>query len=130
VYPIDTGLARALSREPGRDESRLLETLVFLDLRRRGSEVEYVVTGEGHEVDFAATSSDGTLSLVQVCVRLRDPETRARELGALTQAMAELRVPEATLVTRHEAETIETDHGRIRVVPAWRFLLRHLYPLD
>ena len=130
VYPIDTGLARALSREPGRDEGRLLETLVFLDLRRRGHEVEYVVTAAGHEVDFAATSSDGALSLVQACVSLRDPDTRARELGALSEAMAELSISHGTVVTRHEAETIDTDHGRIRVVPVWRFLLRHLYPLE
>lgn len=130
VYPIDTGLARALSREPGRDESRLLETLVFLDLRRRRCEVEYLVTAGGREVDFAATSPDGTLSLVQVCVSLRDPETRARELGALWQAMAELSLSHATVVTRHEAETIESDNGRIDVVPAWRFLLRQLYPID
>ncbi len=130
VYPIDTGLARALSREPGRDEGRLLETLVFLDLRRRGHEVEYFVTAAGREVDFAATSSDGALSLVQVCVSLRDPETRAREIGALSEAMAELSISQGTVVTRHEAETIDIDHGRIRVVPAWRFLLRHLYPQE
>jgi predicted AAA+ superfamily ATPase len=130
VYPIDTGLARALSREPGKDESRLLETLVFLDLRRRGHEVEYLVTASGREVDFASTAPDGTLSLVQVCVSLRDPETRAREIAALSEAMVEHKLSRGTVVTRHEAETIDIDRGRIRVVPAWRFLLRQLYPLE
>lgn len=130
VYPIDTGLARALSRDDGRDESRLLETLVFLDLRRRRHEVEYLVTGGGREVDFAATAPDGALSLVQVCVSLRDDETRARELGALSEAMGELELSRGTIVTRHEAESIETDHGRVLVLPAWRFLLRHLYPVE
>jgi hypothetical protein len=130
VYPIDTGLARALSREPGRDEGRLLETVVFLDLRRRGLETEYLVTAGGREVDFAATAPDGAVSLVQVCVSLRDPETRSREVEALSEGMAELRLRRGTLVTHHETETLETGRGSIRVVPAWRFLLRHLYPID
>jgi predicted AAA+ superfamily ATPase len=36
VYPIDTGLAQAFRVGPDADRGRLLETLVFLDLRRRG----------------------------------------------------------------------------------------------
>ncbi len=40
LHPIDPGLARAFHREPGRDEGRLLETVVFLDLRRRDLEIE------------------------------------------------------------------------------------------
>lgn len=130
VYPIDPGLARALSREPGRDEGRLLETTVFLDLRRRGLEVDYMVTAGGREVDFVTTAGSGAPSLVQVCVSLRDADTREREIAALSEAMGELRLSRGTLVTRHEAETVEVEQGTIRVVPAWRFLLRHLYPID
>lgn len=129
VYPVDTGLARAMSREPRGDQARLLETLVFLDLRRRRHEVDYLVTRRGGEVDFAATSPEGELSLVQVTESLRAPQTRARELEALREAMAELSLREGTVVTLHENETIEGDFGRIRVVPAWRFLLRHVYSL-
>ena len=129
VYPIDTGLARAMSRQPRADESRLLETLVFLDLRRQRYEVDYLLTRRGREVDFVATTAEGEPSLVQVTTSLREPETRARELEALREAMAELSLREGTVVTLHEDETIEDEQGRIRVVPAWRFLLRHLYPV-
>jgi hypothetical protein len=103
---------------------------VFLDLRRRRHEVDYLVTAAGREVDFVTTSPDGKLSLLQVSASLRDPETRAREIEALREAMAELSLREGTVVTRHESETVESGRCRIRVVPAWRFLLRHLYPID
>lgn len=44
--------------------------------------------------------------------------TRIREVGALTEAMVETGVSRATIVTLHEEETIDTDAGAIRVVPA------------
>jgi hypothetical protein len=130
VYAVDTGLAHASSREPGRDHGRLLENLVYLDLRRRGFAVEYLVTEGGREVDFVATAPDGALALVQVSADLRAEATRRREVGALEEAMAELGLDRGTVVTRYEGETIATGAGRIDVVPAWRFLLRDLYPVD
>lgn len=129
VYSIDPGLARALSREPRGDEARLLETVVFLDLRRRGLEVEYLVTEGGHEVDFVATPRSGSPLLVQVCRSLRDPLTRARETSALEEAMGALGLRHGTVVTLHESETLRVGRGSIAVVPAWRFLLRDRYPI-
>jgi hypothetical protein len=55
---------------------------------------------------------------------LADPATRTREVGALTEAKIETGVGEADIVTSHEEETIDTDAGAIRVVPAWRWLLQ------
>lgn len=52
-----------------------------------------------------------------------DPKTRKREVAALNHAMAALGLPEGTIVTRDEEETIPVDAGRIDVAPAWRFLL-------
>ena len=61
----------------------------------------------------------------------RGPQPGSETVAVLENRLeAELSVREGMVVTRHEAETIESAHGRIRVVPAWRFLLRHLYPID
>jgi predicted AAA+ superfamily ATPase len=61
--------------------------------------------------------------LFQACETLAEPQTRKREIAALSEAMAELGIAEATIVTRSEEERITMDKGSINVTPAWRFLL-------
>ena len=130
VYAIDPGLAAAMYRGGAVNRGAQLENAVYLELRRRlgrlGDEaIGYVRTEGGHEVDFAVDDpvSGGPPALVQVCESLVSPEVRAREVRALTEAMAELGVQEATIVTLTEAEKIETDRGTIQVVPARTFFL-------
>jgi predicted AAA+ superfamily ATPase len=57
--------------------------------------------------------------VIQVSWTVASPETRARELGSLSEAMRELRVKRGTVVTWLE----EAREGGIRIVPAWRWLL-------
>jgi len=124
VYPIDTGLAQAFRHGPDTDRGRLLETLVFLDLRRRGLDIAYFRSEAGYEVDFLARSSDGQAQAIQVAESIADPKTRQRELRALEAAMAERKLARGTLVTLDEEERIDTAGGPVEVVPAWRWLLR------
>ena len=124
MYPIDTGLAQAFRPGPDADRGRLLETLVFLDLRRRGFETHYLRTAAGYEVDFIARPPDAPPALIQACESLRDPATRERELRALTAAMHERGVTSGTVVTLDDDERVDTAQGPISVVPAWRWLLR------
>lgn len=124
VYPIDTGLAQAFRRGPGMDRGRLLETLVFLDLRRRGMHIAYFRSEQGYEVDFLARPGQGEPLAIQVAETIADPSTRQRELRALEAAMAERKLSSATLVTLDEEAQIESASGPIAVVPAWRWLLR------
>jgi len=58
-----------------------------------------------------------------VCESLPDPNTRKREIIALGAIMAELKLKSGTIVTRNEEEEIETDGGKIVIVPVWLFLL-------
>ena len=61
--------------------------------------------------------------LVQVCESLAEPQTRKREISALSEAMEEQGLTYGTIVTRNEDERLETPGGVINIVPAWRFLL-------
>lgn len=101
----------------------LLENLVFNALRRVTPKIFYYKTKSGREVDFIAQMQDRSRLLVQVCESLADPQTRKREVTALTEAMAELKLAEGTIVTRDEEDQLHVDSGKIAVVPAWRFLL-------
>jgi hypothetical protein len=112
------------------DTGARLENAVFLHLRREHGrllqgEIAYYLTASGREVDFAVGDlfEQRAGRLVQACTTLADPATREREVRALTDAMNETGVTSAEIVTLHEEETIDTDAGSIRVVPAWRWLL-------
>jgi predicted AAA+ superfamily ATPase len=120
VYVVDTGLALACTRRTTPDSGHLLENWVFLELRRRGRTPAYYVTASGREVDFVMPGANGRPALVQAAWDLGAAETRNRELRALDEAMAELRVREALLVTRRANETVPLGGRRtVRIVPAW-----------
>ena len=66
---------------------------------------------------------DRSRLLIQVCETIVDPQTRKREVAALSQAMTELELQSGLIVTRNSEETSKIDAGTIEVVPVWRFLL-------
>jgi hypothetical protein len=104
----------------------LLENLVFIALRRIAPHIFYFKSKSGREVDFIAQRRDRSRMLVQVCESMADPQTRKREIEAITEAMTELKLTEGAIVTRGEEEQIQVESGKIHVVPAWRFLLMSL----
>ncbi len=122
-YPIDPALPAAVSFRASEDVGHLLETVVYLELRRRGRSVAYVTTHSGYEVDFLAEGRTGVRELVQVCASLEDPTTRQRELRALEEGMRETSCERATLVTLREEDSVEIAGRTVRIVPAWRWLL-------
>ncbi len=89
VYPIDPGLLPLYELDGRGNLGHALETVVLLELLRRGAEVGYLRTADGFEVDFHARFADGRRELIQVCADLRDAATRRRELRALEQARQE-----------------------------------------
>jgi len=122
-YLIDPGLARAFSYRAAGDVGRLLENVVYLELRRRGYQVNYAVTSLGREIDFVARRRGLPDQLIQVCADLGDPKTRERELGALSEGLRERSGARGTVVSLHDEETLKVGRRTVRIVPAWRWLL-------
>lgn len=123
LYPADPGLIKAFDASARANLGHALETAVFNELERRGAEVGYVKTSDGLEVDFLARRPAGGEELIQVCADVSAPETRARELRALTAAALEH--PRATrrlLVLEREASG-RTDAPGIEVQPVYEWLL-------
>jgi len=88
AYPVDPGLIQVFERSGRANLGQALETVVLLELERRGAEVGYVRTAAGHEVDFHAQLPDRSTWLLQVCADAGDPTTFAREVRALREAAA------------------------------------------
>ena len=63
VYPIDPGLIPVFDRSGKANWGHALETVVALELLRRGAEIAYVRTARDQEVDFLARYPDGTQKL-------------------------------------------------------------------
>lgn len=123
IYCVDHGLVTSVSSGIRINSGHLLENLVFTALRRTTPDIFYYRTKSGQEVDFVCRRRDGSRMLVQVCESMVDPQTKKREVSALTDAMSELGLRHGTIVTRGETDRISVDAGTIEVTPAWRFLL-------
>ena len=130
VYALDPGLAWATSHVTATDLGARLETAVFVELRRRAGrmlagQLSYYVTESGYEIDFVKGDpfERAVGGLFQASASLADPETREREVRALTEGMRELSVTESTIVTMNESETLEVESGTVHVVPAWEWLM-------
>ena len=120
---VDHSLVSSVSSGILTNTGHLLENLVFTALRRLCPDISYYRTRGGREVDFIVTLRGRSRMLVQVCESLAEPQTRKREISALSEAMEEQGLTDGTIVTRNEDERLETPGGVINIVPAWRFLL-------
>ncbi|TSA30255.1 MAG: ATP-binding protein [Bacteroidetes bacterium] len=123
IYCIDHALIRSVTSGILVNSGHLLENIVFVALRRRNEALYYYKTSANQEIDFLVQDNQRKLNLIQVCETLANPVTRQREIVALQNAMSELELSEATIVTRNESEQIAGNKGTITLVPVWKFLL-------
>ncbi|MHB8090543.1 MAG: ATP-binding protein [Syntrophales bacterium] len=120
IYAIDTGLLNAMTFRNSNNYGQLLETMVFMHLRRGGYDVEYFIAKDGRETDFLARHRiTGETKLMQVCWEMADKKTFARELQGLKSAMAELSIPAGTIVTWDDETATENN---INIIPIWKWL--------
>lgn len=121
IYTIDTGLLNAMTFRNSYNYGQLLETMVFMHLRRGAYDTEYINTKDGHEVDFFTRHrNSGETQLIQVCWEMSDKKTFERELQGLKSAMNELSLSTGTIVTWDDETIIEK---QVKVVPIWKWLL-------
>jgi len=84
VYSYDPGTINVIKVKTTPDTGKLLESLVALELLRRGKEFYYYRTTNAKEVDFAVKDGLKVVQLIQVCYDLSNYETRKKEMSALT----------------------------------------------
>lgn len=124
VYPIDPGLIPVYDRSGRSNQGHALETVVLLELERRGAEVSYVRTADGYEVDFLARYNDGTLDLIQVCADASDSQTAVREIRALQAAAVAHPTAALRLLTATRSGLPASVPDVVTAEPAWQWILR------
>ena len=121
-YLVDVGLHNFLTFKFSENKGRILENLVFLELRRSAPSVFYYRTAGGEEVDFLVKSRKD-VRLIQVCYDLHNLDVFTREKKALLSGMRELGLKRGTIITENEKRT-QTEGGQtLEIVPAWEWLL-------
>lgn len=123
IYPVDTALGPVFDRSPKANTGHALEVAVYGELQRRGSEVAYVRTVDGLEVDFLSRESDGSHSLIQVCAEPDDSETLAREVRAMQAASVDHRVDRQLILTAGSRLPFPKVPKSIEIQPAWQWML-------
>ncbi|MDR0499646.1 MAG: ATP-binding protein [Coriobacteriales bacterium] len=83
-YICDTGLRNAILGTQGNDIGHQIENIVYLELLRRGYQINIGKSGRGTEVDFVAVRDKQT-EYYQVAATVLDETTLARELAPLKQ---------------------------------------------
>jgi predicted AAA+ superfamily ATPase len=121
VYFIDTGFVRTIGFHTSDDHGRLLENLVFLDLKRRGKEIYYHKRKQ--ECDFVIKEKNKITEAIQVSWSIYEESTKKREISGLIEAMEQYSLKQGLILTENEEESIHIDHYQINVLPVWKWLL-------
>ena len=125
VYVVDNGFVTSKAFSLSDNLGRLLENQVFIELVRRGYDVErtmfYYRSRNDKEVDFALRKGVHIERLVQVCYDMSNPKTEKREVDSIVECAGELKCTNLVIVTNNDKRTIEKDGYKIDVVPISEF---------
>lgn len=125
VYVVDNGFVASKAFSLSDNLGRLLENQVFIELVRRGYDVErtmfYYRSRNDKEVDFVLRKGAHIERLVQVCYDMSNPKTEKREVDSIVECAGELKCTNLVVVTNNDKRTIEKDGYKIDVVPISEF---------
>ena len=121
MYLVDNGL---LSLQGIRDYGRLIENIVFIELKRRSKgDLFYYKSTSGREIDFIIEEGKKVSELIQVCYMVDNFVTKEREVKALLQGSKELRCDNLLIIT-WDYEGVEIVSGKnVRYVSLCKWLL-------
>ena len=125
VYVVDNGFVAAKAFSLSDNLGRLLENQVFIELMRRGYDVDktlfYYRSRNNKETDFVLRHGTHIERLIQVCYDMSNPKTERREVDSLIECAEELRCNNLVIVTNNDTRIIEKKGYKISVVPIASF---------
>ena len=122
VYVIDNGLAMYLGFRISKDSGRLLENLVFLDLKRRKEEIYYY--SNKNECDFILRNGIKITEAIQVCYDFNEDD-KEREINGLLEAMNKFKLKNGLILTYDQEDEFDVNGKSIKVTPVWKWLLKN-----
>lgn len=120
LYCIDNGIANSVSFKFSENKGRLLENAIYMQLRAMGEEIFYF--SEKKECDFVLQKNFKIIAAIQVTTELTETN-KEREIAGLIEALKHFNLKEGTIITIDQTEEIITENKRIKIIPAWRWIL-------
>lgn len=121
-YSCDLGLSNIFRVPNTQTRGDDLETVVFLELKRRGYEVHYYKTSNNLEIDFLVSFNNTIVELIQVSKSIKEEKTLTREVTPFTKTIDELKLQKdikCTIITEDNSSTKEN----IEILNIKEFLL-------
>jgi hypothetical protein len=122
-YGIDTGMVNAVGFKLTDEKTRLLETLVLLELKRQKKDVYYWQDRQQREIDFLVKDRLKVKELIQVCYSLDSEKTLKREISALLSGMKQFNLDKGTIITWEKEASKRIGDKKIDIVPFWKWSL-------
>ena len=124
-YSADLGLSNLYRVANLKNRGSDLETIVAIELLRRGYEIYYYKTASNHELDFVVSKDTKIIQLIQVSSSLNDEKTKKRELEVFEKIIHELALGDVqcTVITEDKSETIKKDNMDIDVANVVEWLV-------
>lgn len=122
IYAIDHGLIQAIRFSFSDNYGKILENIVYIDLKRQKNSI-YYHSGK-KECDFITAEKGKINAAIQVSKSLENPKTRKREIDGLLEAMSEYKLKKGLILTENESGEIKQGGGIIKILPIWYWLLQ------
>ncbi|MBK8806248.1 MAG: ATP-binding protein [Bacteroidales bacterium] len=120
VYALDNALCNTLGFHFSENKGRLMENLVFVELKRRRKEIFYY-SGK-YECDFVIRQGIEITEAIQVVYNLNE-ENEKRELAGLKLAMSDLHIQKGIVLYYEKDSKITINDDTIEMLPLYRWLL-------
>ena len=102
------------------DSGRMLENVVFGQLRRRFNDIFYF-KGKG-ECDFLVSIERKIKQAIQVCYELTD-DNKEREINGLLEALDTFNLITGLILTFNQDDSLIVGDKSILVKPTWRWMI-------
>ncbi len=119
IYSVDNGLSYVNSTSFSEDKGKMLENMVFLNLRKNSKEIFYF-KGR-NECDFLIKEGTKIKQALQVCYELNE-DNKNREVNGLIEAIEKFNLREGLIITFDQDDEFEAKGRKIIVKSVWKWL--------
>jgi len=120
IYVIDNGMRNTVAFYFSKDLGKMLENLVFIELKMRGQEIYYYKNKK--ECDFIIKEKNKITQVIQVSVYM-DENNREREVGGLLEAMNEFKLKKGLILTKDQEGKVKEDGKIIEIKSVYKWAL-------
>ena len=122
LYVIDNGMRNATAFYFSADRGRLLENLVYIELKRREKKLYYFK--DKSECDFLIQEKNNIVQAIQVTQKI-DQTNEKREFKGLINAFERLNIKNGLILTENQNEVQTINSHKIIIQPIWQWLLEN-----